>query len=310
MFFIFLLALILHFATFCNAPVFHEFEQTETSYMDTVFDSMVRRADAVIQAEAEQRRILRETPLYPYPAGHAREHGELEQYCTSRKANIACKGAIEAAISEHYRDNRLGKEAALEVIDAFGMDRTLHVLAATVRHMDWDGRISRSNKEWAKTVPVFADMDAWGNDRNTELVVNSHPGLTDLFLSAARKEQHLRTPLCDEQIKAEAARLLSELQKLQEPNSPNRTHYMAQIAPDVLARGNSKDMDRLMAMLPFRSTTFSGLSGRKGQFVLISKEENRNQPLKRLRRSVKKDLQKAPVSAAKKSAPKRREPER
>lgn len=200
--------------------VFHEFEQTETSYMDTVFDSMVRRADAVIQAEAEQRRILRETPLYPYPAGHAREHGELEQYCTSRKANIACKGAIEAAISEHYRDNRLGKEAALEVIDAFGMDRTLHVLAATVRHMDWDGRISRSNKEWAKTVPVFADMDAWGNDRNTELVVNSHPGLTDLFLSAARKEQHLRTPLCDEQIKAEAARLLSELQKLQEPNSP------------------------------------------------------------------------------------------
>ena len=290
--------------------VFHEFEQTETSYMDTVFDSMVRRADAVIQAEAEQRRILRETPLYPYPAGHAREHGELEQYCTSRKANIACKGAIEAAISEHYRDNRLGKEAALEVIDAFGMDRTLHVLAATVRHMDWDGRISRSNKEWAKTVPVFADMDAWGNDRNTELVVNSHPGLTDLFLSAARKEQHLRTPLCDEQIKAEAARLLSELQKLQEPNSPNRTHYMAQIAPDVLARGNSKDMDRLMAMLPFRSTTFSGLSGRKGQFVLISKEENRNQPLKRLRRSVKKDLQKAPVSAAKKSAPKRREPER
>lgn len=290
--------------------VFHEFEQTETGYMDTVFDSMVCRADAVIQAEAEQRRILRETPLYPYPAGHAREHGELEQYRASRKANIACKEAIEAAISEHYRDNRLGKEAAMEVIGAFGMDRTLHVLAATVRHMDWDGRISRSNKEWARTVPVFEDMDAWGNDRNTELVVNSHPGLTDLFLSEVRKEQHLRTPLSDEEIKAEAARLLSELQKPQEPNSPNKTHYMAQISPDVLARGNSKDMDRLMAMLPFRSTTFSGLNDRKRHFVLISKEENRDQPLKRLRRSVKKDLQKAPVSAAKKSAPKRREPER
>ena len=43
--------------------VFHEFEQTETSYMDTVFDSMVRRADAVIQAEAEQRRKRRSTPI-------------------------------------------------------------------------------------------------------------------------------------------------------------------------------------------------------------------------------------------------------
>ncbi len=79
--------------------VFHEFEQTETSYMDTVFDSMVRRADAVIQAEAEQRRILRETPLYPYPAGHAREHGGAGTVLHFRKANIACKGAIEAAIS-------------------------------------------------------------------------------------------------------------------------------------------------------------------------------------------------------------------
>ncbi len=78
---------------------------------------------------------------------------------------------------------------------------------------------------------------------------------------------------------------------------------MAQIAPDVLARGNSKDMDRLMAMLPFRSTTFSGLSGRKGQFVLISKEENRNQPLKRLRRSVKKGLQKSPGQRRQKIRP-------
>ena len=146
-------------------------------------------------------------------------------------------------------------------------------------------------------------MDAWGNDRNTELVVNSHPGLTDLFLSEARKEQHLRTPLSDEEIKAEAARLLSELQKPQEPNSPNKTHYMAQISPDVLARGNSKDMDRLMAMLPFRSTTFSGLNDRKGQFVLISKEENRDQPLRRLRRSVKKGFTESPGQRRQKIRP-------
>ena len=34
----------------------------------------------------------------------------------------------------------------MEVIGAFGMDRTLHVLAATVRHMDWDGRISQQQR--------------------------------------------------------------------------------------------------------------------------------------------------------------------
>lgn len=126
--------------------VFKEFEKRETDYMDTVFDSIVCRANTMIEAEAENRRILRETPVYPYPASYAREHEELEQYRASHKANIACKEAIEAAISEHYHDNRLGKEAAMEVIGAFGMDRTLYVLANTVRHKDWDGRISHDNK--------------------------------------------------------------------------------------------------------------------------------------------------------------------
>ena len=60
-------------------------------------------------------------------------------------------------------------------------------LAVTVQQKDWDGRISQDNKAWAKTVPVFENPDAWGTDRNCYLVVNSHPGLTDLFLSQARK---------------------------------------------------------------------------------------------------------------------------
>lgn len=35
--------------------IFKEFEQRETDYMDTVFDTVVCRADAVIKAETEQR---------------------------------------------------------------------------------------------------------------------------------------------------------------------------------------------------------------------------------------------------------------
>lgn len=290
--------------------VFKEFADRETDYMDTVFDSIISRANTVIQAEAENRRILRETPVYPYPVGYAREHGELEQYRASHKANIACKEAIETAISEHYRDNRLGKEAAMAVIDAFGMDRTLYVLANTVRHKDWDGRISHDNKAWARTIPVYEDTDAWGDDRNTSFVVDkAHPGLTDIFLNQVRREQHLRTPLSPEEIKTEAARLLSELQKPQEPNSPNGTHFMAQISPDFLARGNSKDMEKLMAMLPFKSMSFSGLNDRKGHFVLISKEEDRSQPLRKTRSSVRKNLKKAPERPAPGTA-KKRKPER
>lgn len=132
------------------------------------------------------------TQLYIYPASYAHEHGELEQYRVSYKANLACKEAIEQAIAEHYRDNRLGPEAVHQVLEQFDYDRMFYVLANTVRQKDWDGRISRDNKAWAKTIPVYENPDGFGHDRNVCFVVDrSHPGLTDLFLTQARKEYAL-----------------------------------------------------------------------------------------------------------------------
>lgn len=130
---------------------------------------------------------MKEIPVYPYPASYAREHGELDTYRASGKADVACKEAIERVIRESYRDNCLGSNAAKQVVDWFGYDRVFRVLAITVRQKDWDTRFSRENKAWAKTIPIFENPDAWGNDRNSYLVVNSHPGVTDLFLSQTRK---------------------------------------------------------------------------------------------------------------------------
>ncbi len=130
---------------------------------------------------------MKDIPVYKHPASYAREHDELTAYRASNNANMACKEAIEAAIRDHYRDNRLGSEAVKQVVEQFGYDRLFHVLAITVQQKDWDGRISHDNKAWAKTVPVCANPDGWGLDRNCYFVVNSHPGLTDLFLKQARK---------------------------------------------------------------------------------------------------------------------------
>ena len=58
-----------------------------------------------------------------------------------------------------------------------------------VQLQDWDGRYSRRNKEWAKTIP---------ND-NPETVrcgyaLNSHPAVLDGFIDLVREEQqHSRT---------------------------------------------------------------------------------------------------------------------
>ena len=139
---------------------------------------------------------MKDIPVYRFPAEHARENGELELYRASNKASAACKEAIEKAISEHYCDNVLHREAVAQVAEQFGHERILYVLAITIRQKDWDARFSADNKQWAKTVPVSENPDAWGTDRNCYLAVNSHSGLVDLFTKLAREDAraHERKP--------------------------------------------------------------------------------------------------------------------
>ena len=194
------------------ADVFRDFEKLETDHMDTVWDCMENRADAILE---EQRRMLREMPVYTQSGTYAHEHGELEQYRASNEANMACKQAIEDAIRDHYSGYSLdGKAAVAEVVRAFGTERTMYILANTVQQKDHDGRISPSNEDWAKSIPIQKNPDAWGEDRNSHLVVDNHPGLTDLFVSAFRKEY------CQKQEKGIKPSVRAKLQNQPAKNSP------------------------------------------------------------------------------------------
>ncbi len=126
--------------------------------------------------------------VYLHDAAYARANGEIEQYHRSRKTNIDCKRAIEGAIRENFDGMHLNPDAARPVVEQFGAERVAHVLAATVRYFDWDGRFSRDNKAWAQTVPFVQDTDSLGMDRSTEYVVESHPAVLDGFIRLARKE--------------------------------------------------------------------------------------------------------------------------
>ena len=85
---------------------------------------------------------MKNLPVYKHPASYAREHDELSAYRASNQANTACKEAIETAIRDHYRDNRLDAAAVDQVVQQFGYDRAFHVLAITVCQADWDRRYS------------------------------------------------------------------------------------------------------------------------------------------------------------------------
>ena len=161
------------------ADIFHYFGKSETGYMDVIRDSIENRADDVCKVLEEQRSI----PLYLHSATYASQHGEMAQYNRSYQANLACKEAVEQAINSNYGDNRLNTESAVkDVLEKFGPERVQFILANTIRYKDRDGRISRDNKTWAKTVPMPEDSES------RYLVVDKvNPGLTDLFTRKARK---------------------------------------------------------------------------------------------------------------------------
>ena len=275
------------------ADVYKNWSNMDFNMMDNITSAIDDHADTVIRQTEE----LCKTPLYKESYEYAYEHGEQDQHIASNRANIACKEAIEKAVAGHYHDNRLDVEDAVQdVVKRFGYERMFYVLANTIQAQGGDGRVSQSNKKWAQSIPVAFER---GKRDASYLIMHTHPGLLDMFVSHARHEFLLKQPLKAADIKAEAEHILKRFQAAQEPNSPNGTHYMAQVSPDFLARTKSKDTDRLMSMLPFRSLSPSKLEGRKGTYALILKEENRFQPLVLRRPSVKKMLQeKSAVPAA------------
>lgn len=262
------------------AILYDKFSDLETGYMDTIRDSIEDTAK-------DEAKKLRDLPVYPYPSDHARENGELDVYRASFRANVSCKDAIEAAIRDNYHDNRLDTAAVGQVAEQFGQERMFYVLAATVRHFDYDGRISQDNKRWANTIPVYENKDGMGGDRTAQFVVCSHPGLTDLFLTGARREQ----PLTADEIKTEAARLLGKLQEPVQPNSPNGTHFMAEVSRDFMERAGAKDTAALQKLLPFSTLALTTLKDRRGVYALIGKDEDRSQSLRRP--SIRSKLQQA-----------------
>ena len=191
-----------------------ELIENELEGMD--FQELVAVSDAEIQAalaSAKKEAAFAELPVYRQNAAYASEHGELEQYRISHQANIACKEAIEQSIDQNYDGRRLAKGTADKVMQKFGPERVMYVLAYTIQQKGWDGRFHPYNKDWARTVDIPPNPDSFGFERNCEFVVDSHAGLTDLFVSQARRE-------AERQPRASVREQLKQAQEKVEKKSP------------------------------------------------------------------------------------------
>ena len=262
---------------------------------------------------------MKDTPIYRHSMEYALEHQEIERYWASQEANVACKETIENSVLSHHDGYYLDADAAIkEVVGAFGFERTFLVLANTVQHKEWDGRISRDNIEWARGIPVPEDRNpSNGSDRNALFVVDrASAGLTDLFLQFVRRD-YLRTqPLNEQDIADEARRIgvrLRDTKNMYQRKRVETDKYPVQVSSEFMIRATMPDMDRLREALPFRGVLFGAVEGKKGYFAMIPADGERAEEKEPKKRSVRKKLQeRADAPAAPKPSEKRKakKPER
>lgn len=122
-------------------------------------------------------------PLYLKTGEYAYEHYEIIAHRNSRKSNMECKLAIEEAIRQNYDGMRLNDGIEDKLIEQYGMERVVFVLANTVNERNWDGRYSRENKDWARTIPMSEDENV-----RSECCLETHPAVLDAFINRIRRK--------------------------------------------------------------------------------------------------------------------------
>ena len=160
--------------------VYKDFRNMTTEHMEDVQSCIEGRAEQLLEAQREKTRSI---PLYRENARYAREHNEIDLFQSSQKASIACRDAIDAAIQEGYDGMHVSGEAAKGVLAEFGPERVSHVLAVSILDRQSDERISKANKVWAKSVPMFS-----AGNRRYDYAINCHSVKLDDFAVSVRKE--------------------------------------------------------------------------------------------------------------------------
>ena len=134
--------------------------------------------------------------VYRQTAQYALDNDELPLYRASLHANRACRDAIDKAISEGFDGMHLKPDIALPIIQQFGAERVQYVLANTVQLKDWDMRFSRSNRQWAESIPVTGSREH-GDEHRHSFALNSHPAILDGFIDLAREAIRERPSVID-----------------------------------------------------------------------------------------------------------------
>ncbi len=120
--------------------------------------------------------------LYDKPLAYAKENGEIGKWRDSFHETERCAEAIKKLVADNHDGFHLATDKIINgAVSEFGTERVTLALAATIQGKEWDGRFSRSNKEWAKSISVPQD------NHHNRIDVGAHSALLDGVVSDYRK---------------------------------------------------------------------------------------------------------------------------
>lgn len=120
--------------------------------------------------------------IYYENALHARTRGGLDKYRETRNAMRICRMDIETVLKARFDGMHLEAICVKELTAMQEPELIALVLSATILDKEWDGRFSRSNKEWAHTVRQVAKPEY------PDYIVSTHPAILDGFVTMFRRE--------------------------------------------------------------------------------------------------------------------------
>ena len=120
-------------------------------------------------------------PLYRYSVETAKHDCELDAWRESRNENVRCKKFLDEQVAKNFDGFHLTGDFLEKSVKEFGYDRTMCVIGNTILERKGDGRFTKENVKWAKSLNIASDR------HNYEFALNSHSCLVDCLASDIRK---------------------------------------------------------------------------------------------------------------------------
>lgn len=125
--------------------------------------------------------------VYPYSYEEARAKGQTAQHKRSYNLNVECALSIQAASTLNLANGHVPIENVREVLEDYGPERVMWVLANTIQQRGSDTRYTEDSRRWAENFPIPADPYKNG-DLRLGYIIEGWPPYVVEFLNLAQGE--------------------------------------------------------------------------------------------------------------------------